>query len=161
MSGGVARSAPSAGSFRPGGVRLAVLLGGLWTLVLLACGEESITSIEVRGLDPIDPVPRWADVYADVEECTGVAGDFERVRWFRADSIADPVGEPSGGAWLVGEGLPHGIALLDRLLADGSPEQVDAVVRHESIHEVLQLGRHRGRVWCRCDGRAELFPQCD
>lgn len=129
--------------------------------IAAGCGEGITGSVEVGALTPIPPRANWDDIYRDVESCIGVRGDFGRVEWFRTDRISDRRGEPSGGAWLVAEGRPHGIAFLDDLLDGGTGGSVSDVVRHEAIHEILQLGDHSDPIWCECDARPGLFPQCD
>lgn len=124
-----------------------------------SCGGEITASVEVASLTRISPRPGWDTIYAEVEACTGVEGDFDRVGWFSARSIAGPDGHLSGGAWLVAREMPHGIALLDDLL-EGEAGSLEPVLRHEMIHEVLQLGDHGAGVWCRCDARPDLFEQC-
>lgn len=125
----------------------------------LACDSSLTASARVEGLVPIEPRPAWREIYREVESCTGTPGDFDRVEWFEADRIDRVTGEPSGGAWLIAQGMPHGIALLDDLL-ERSPAEIQPVVRHEVIHEVLQLADHGDPVWCECDDRPELFSQC-
>lgn len=138
---------------------LALFLAAAWGGA--GCGGEVTSSVEVGSLTPIQPRAEWREIYLSMEECTGKDGAFDRVDWFRTDRIADLEGEPSGGAWLIAEGRPHGIALLDDLLAGRTGGSVRFVVRHEVIHEILQLGDHSDPVWCECDARPELFPQCD
>lgn len=116
--------------------------------------------MQVEGLTEIDPDPEWRALYDSVEACTEVQGEFDRVTWYRAVEIQDTVEnrDPSG-AWLGPLGRPYGIA-IHRLRLSRGGEPLLQTVRHESIHEILQAVDHRGDVWCRCDGRRDLFPQC-
>lgn len=125
-----------------------------------ACGGEQVAGVRVDGLTEIDPAPEWRRIYGEVEACTGVEGDFGRVTWYRAASIRDTLeNDEPAGYWLGPNGHPHSIAIHRNRLSAGG-RKLEATVRHESIHEVLQLRSHRGEVWCDCDGRAGLFEQC-
>lgn len=139
--------------------RLSVL-AGIALMAMAACGGEDLTGVDLSGLIEISPEPEWQRIYGEVESCTGSRGDFDRVTWFRATSIRDTLerDEPAG-FWLGPEGIPHGIAIHRNRLAEGG-EKLAGTVRHEAIHEVLQIASHEGVVWCRCDGRDELFEQC-
>lgn len=137
-----------------------LLLAGPALAALVALSCESNPSAYTEGaLEPIEPQHGWHFVYSTVETCVRRRGDFDRVEWFVADRIVGHDGVESSGIWLVAEGKPHGIALHRRLL-DASDVVVSSVVRHEAIHEILQLADHGSLVWCRCDARPERFEQC-
>lgn len=127
-------------------------------LAVLACFGPTEPNVRLEGVQRIEPRDAWRGIYAEVEACLGRAGDFERVDWFSAVRILSRTEERSG-AWLRPWGRPHGIALLTRQILGGGPE-LEATIRHEAIHEILQLGSHDSRIWCRCDDRDFLFPQC-
>jgi len=126
-------------------------------LLLVAC---DVPSAQTEGvLRPLDPRPSWETVYAEMEACVELDGDFDRVEWFAAERIVNRDGIERSGIWLVAEGRPHGIALSEEIL-DRSERMVDRVVQHEAIHEILQLGDHGDPVWCRCDPAPDRFEQC-
>lgn len=142
---------------RTAGLLLAAPLLG--ALVLLSC-ESSPTAYTDGELRRIEPQHGWHFIYSTVEHCVRRRGDFDRVEWFVADRIVKKDGEESSGIWLVAQGNPHGIALHRKTLEE-SDVFVSTVVRHESIHEILQLPDHGSPVWCRCDPRPERFDQCN
>jgi len=80
-----------------------------------------------------DPLADYEQWYAEVEECTGVEGDFDRVRWFEVphDRWWDPVWEQYAiGTWRS----PHDIYVAEPHLGN------EEVVKHEMVHDILGGG---------------------
>lgn len=127
-------------------------------LLVLACSEPVAPNIETTSLEPIEPEPEWRAIYDSVETCVHRHGSFERVSWFLADSVSDVEGGQLPGLWLAPE-RPHSIA-IHRVRYNRGGEKLRHTVRHESIHEILQLGSHTDPIWCECDARPDLFRQC-
>jgi hypothetical protein len=46
----------------------------------------------------VQPFPQWRGWYARAEACSGLRGDFERVRWYRYATPLIDIGEDRGAA---------------------------------------------------------------
>jgi hypothetical protein len=112
----------------------------LIALVIGGCTESSFEPEGARRLDPPEIYRVW---WAEVEACTGVTARFERVNWFEADRL---VNEESGsghvGAWQP----PHSIYIQSSYL------NYRAGVKHEIVHDLLQLTNHESEMFRLCAG---------
>ncbi len=139
-------------------VKRALLLG--WVSLAASCEPTVGPSVVASGLEEIEPRASWEEVYGEVALCLGKSADFPRVRWFTAERIEGEGGDGTTGVWLGLQGEPHGIAILERVFEGASRQVQSDIVRHESIHELLQVPGHDGEHWCRCDPHPASFGQC-
>jgi hypothetical protein len=117
-------------------------------VALAATGCESIIDPEL--LLPPNPVPTtpsvdYATWYTQAEACTGVTGDFDRVRWFSVPGERwwDPLWEQYAiGTWRS----PHDIYIAEAHLDN------EDVVKHEIVHDLLQGGHTNDVRFKRCSG---------
>jgi hypothetical protein len=95
---------------------------------------------------------QWWDL---TEACSGLAGDFSRVAWYRVrDTSRIPFGD---GTLVNGYWHPSGnrVVLADSAELDGD------LVRHEMLHALLQDGRHpRDAFIGRCAGTVVCSGRC-
>lgn len=117
-------------------------------LLLAAAACYSILDPEVT-LPPdavrTDPLVDYATWYAEVEECVGLQGDFDAVRWFEVpyDRWWDPVWQQYAiGTWRP----PHDIYIATPHLDSKS------VVKHEMVHDILQGGSSEDARFYECSG---------
>lgn len=84
----------------------------------------------------VTPPAEYATWYAEVEACSGLKGDFARVRWYWYDDASGTV--PTGGNGSAGKTWPseHKIAL------GSSYWHFAKVVRHEALHDILGRDGH-------------------
>jgi hypothetical protein len=130
-------------------VRSLVLLSPL----LSAC--ELATAPLPDGAVRFDAPAVYAQWWSLTEQCSGLAGDFSKVKWYVVPGVTDlPLnGEGSiGGIWY---------AQGDRIvLADGQQLAGD-LVRHEMLHALLQSGDHpRSAFVDHCEGTVVCFEEC-
>ena len=117
-------------------------------VALAATGCESIIDPEL--LLPPNPVPTtpsvdYATWYTQAEACTGVTGDFDRVRWFSVPGERwwDPLWEQYAiGTWRS----PHDIYIAEAHLDN------EDVVKHEIVHDLLQGGHTHDPRFKQCSG---------
>lgn len=118
---------------------LRVVVAALLVLVPAAACRDSPTAPEQRRL-AIDPPPPYLDHWARVESCSGLTGDFQRVRWFLVGSFPD--GEGILGQW----NSRHEITLRVDVWLAGD------VVQHEILHDLLNGDmRHEDEAWDVCE----------
>lgn len=104
---------------------------------LSACGDEIAPDL---GRVEIEPPSIYRSLWDGVEDCSGLVGDFGRVRWF-------VVYEFGAGATIFGQwNERREITLRSDVWLD------DAVVRHEILHDLLGGdGEHVRDEWDTCD----------
>lgn len=114
-------------------------------LLLMIAGCRSATpplavvaaapTLGVLYVTRVRPLERWAQVYHEVERCTGLQGHFASVGWYLAPHpMPTPEGGITDGWW--------------RKLEDGRREIILVVddtlqVRHEILHDVLWVSGWR------------------
>lgn len=92
-----------------------------------------------------DPPAVYATWYAQTETCTGVTGDFGRVRWFTVPG--ERWWDPVWSQYVIGTfRLPHDIYVAESHIAN-----ID-VVKHEAIHDLLQGGAADDPRFGQCSG---------
>lgn len=120
-----------------------------WLAVLVLVGGcGNITGAEPRlettnrvRMDPAPGLyPRW---YAEAEACVERVGDFDAVRWYRADHVVLD-GKEVGGVLE----FPHDVTIAVPNV------HVRSTVKHEAIHHILQRGDdlHGSEIMIRCSG---------
>lgn len=127
-----------------------IRLPWLLTVVLASSACYSIIGPELT-LPPdafqADPLAEYAEWYMEVEECTGVEGDFDAVRWFEVphERWWDPVWKQYAvGTWRS----PHDIYLAEPRRDD------EGIVKHEMVHDVLRGGQTHDARFEQCSGIA-------
>ena len=85
----------------------------------------------------------WKPLWADVQACTGITGDFARVKFYR--SANGTVSGEALGRWVA----PHSIYLADYVFET----QFTTIVLHEMIHDLIGVSdpHHRNPLWKKCD----------
>lgn len=103
-------------------------------LLLLLCCVACTDFLAPMPGDPelIPPGVGYARWYARAEVCTGIHGDFSRVRWYRY--AGDHV--PGRTATAVTWHRQHKIAITEHYLRDSN------TVIHESIHDLIRRDDH-------------------
>lgn len=98
-------------------------------LILAVAGCEPVTFADVERMTPPEVYQGW---WAETSACVGQPkAAFGRLSWFTVTEIRE--GETElGGYWRP----PHQIYLRVDQVSIGS------VVRHEMVHDLLQLGSH-------------------
>jgi hypothetical protein len=95
--------------------------------VLTSCGFEPY------GEEPLDPPPLYREWWAKTEVCSGLKGNFDRVRWSVVEgrSFSCSSGQ-CAGHWRT----DHQIFLASDWVMD------EMVVRHEMLHDLLNRTGH-------------------
>lgn len=106
-------------------------------ILVAACTEWPF---DPSGFEPFDPPDYFAEWYAELEDCMGVQGDFERIQWLVLPGTITFPCEFGGeahecyGVWRE----PHRIYLSSVVIGE---DWVD-IIKHEMLHELLQLSGH-------------------
>ncbi len=85
----------------------------------------------------------WKPIWADLQACTGITGDFARLNVYQSAN-----GTLSGealGRWVA----PHNIYLADYVFETN----FTAIVQHEMIHDLIGMSdpHHLNPLWKQCD----------
>lgn len=95
--------------------------------------------------------PAWyAAMYTRLEVCSGLQGDYARVRWMHAPGSRVP--QSDAGGWAAAMTFPdtHTIVIADFYLGD------TVVVEHEAMHDLSRSVTHPPRFF---DGSCgDLMP---
>lgn len=111
---------------------------------LLACSPDP--GLLVPYAQRIEPPALFRELYARAEECLQKKGDFGRVKWYVADGLRTPEGNPAWGLW-----RNHEVYLDPRHVTN------ESTVLHESLHDVRNLTGHppvpccHGANWAVCE----------
>jgi hypothetical protein len=99
-------------------------------LALTGCAFEPTND------EPFTPPPIYREWFQSTERCSGRRGDFDRIRWFKADMAGSGrVGHREGNTIWIDPGY------LDRR----------EVVAHEQLHVLLDGDSdHNSRAWPDC-----------
>lgn len=96
--------------------------------------------VNARRMAPPAIYRTW---WSQVEACTEVAAEFDRVDWYEADEILNTDEETRHiGAWLP----PHAIYIQKRYVLSESG------VKHEIVHELLRTRGHELPLFAECAG---------
>lgn len=116
-------------------------------LASTGCGILDVEFPVPLNAERNDPPGLYAAWYAQTEACTGVTGDFGRVRWFKV--AGERWWDPRFQQYVIGTWRkPH-----DIYIAEAHVSNVD-VVRHEVVHDLLQGGASDDPRFARCSGIA-------
>jgi hypothetical protein len=107
--------------------RLSLLYASSALLVLAACGFDP-------GDDsPMSPPAVYREWWAKTEACSGLSGDFDRVKW----SVVPGNGFECASGTCAGHWEPdHHVYLAEDWTTN------EMVVRHEMLHDLLQRAGH-------------------
>lgn len=110
-------------------------------LLLPACEDP----FEPAGAYPIEAPAAYRAAWAKVEECSGLSGTFDRVRWYAVPQTPFPCfGRVCRGVWVE----PHNIYIAEGFLDESGNEYF--TVRHEILHDLVQR-----------PGHPEVFSTCN
>lgn len=112
---------------------LALDLGTAFALMLgSACGTLTAPRDVPRDARPFTPPRAYAATWSELEACSGLRGDFSRVRFYEVDSLPDRA---------VGRTVDRSVYLVALF------RESDAVVRHELMHALVQQRGHPTRYF--------------
>jgi len=126
--------------------------------VLLGCAADPAAPSVHERFDPPATYRAW---FASTEACSGLAGEFERIRFYRVPGSEFSC--PSGmcvARWTDG----HQIFVAEAFLGD------EMVLRHEMLHDLIGHPGHPdppfgesgcGLTWTSWAGRAAGIPSID
>lgn len=101
--------------------------------ILLATALAAACGFDPDGDSPMTPPAVYRDWWAKTEACSGLSGDFDRVRWSVVAGNSFPCGSGRcAGHWEPG----HHIYIS----ADWTENEM--VVRHEMLHDLINRGTH-------------------
>ena len=119
---------------------------------LLSCASPAapVAPAALANATPLAPPAWFASVYAGMEQCSGLKGDFARIRWYHV--AGSQVRAPESGGFAAAVTYPslHTIVIADFYAKD------TFVVRHEVMHDLADVTSHP-QEWF--DGRCgDLMP---
>lgn len=122
------------------------------TAAALACDSPAapLAPPALADASPLSPPAWYASAYAHMEACSGLHGDFARVRWYHVSGSR--VRAPDAGGYAAAVTYPslHTIILADFYAAD------TIVIRHEVMHDLADVTSHPVEWF---DGRCgDLMP---
>ena len=121
--------------------------------ILGAC--ELATAPFPDGAVAFDAPAVYAQWWSLTEQCSGLTGDFSKIRWYVVPDVADlPFnGESSvGGIW-----YPQG----NRIVLASEQQLAGDLVRHEMLHALLKTGGHPRTAFVNhCEGTVVCFNEC-
>lgn len=108
-------------------------------LLLAIAGCDAGDPFSPNSAVPFTPPTEYRFWWSQIEECSGITGAFERVRWYEVlgvDRFPSPAGE-TAGYWTP----PHDIYLATFWATD-SPIYFQRLVKHEMLHDLTGSGAH-------------------
>lgn len=119
---------------------------------LLSCASPAapVAPAALANATPLAPPGWYASAYAAMEQCSGLTGDFSRIRWYHV--AGSRVRAPDSGGYAAAVTYPslHTIVIADFYAND------TIVVRHEVMHDLADVTSHP-QEWF--DGRCgDLMP---
>jgi hypothetical protein len=108
---------------------LLAALSGL-AFVAIACRPEGL--MFPRDAVEFSPPTYYRTLWRSVESCSGSAGDYASVRWFRTD------GSAGGDVDAIGAWWPEG----NRIVLNGDYLNNESIIRHEMLHAILRSVEH-------------------
>ena len=112
----------------------------LLLLFLFGCGDP-LSIIGPQIITQIEPLPEYVQWHAEMEECTGITGDFDHITWYTfPDRFECDAFGTCSGVW-----NDHGIYLQEANMRN------PVLVKHEIIHELLHgNASHDSPAWPAC-----------
>ena len=115
---------------------------GVVASIVLLCGC-SANSMGLAVGSRVGELDEWKPMWADLEACTGISGDFARLNVYQVAN-----GTLSGetlGRWVA----PHTIYVADYVLQTN----FTVIVLHEMIHDLIGVSdpHHLNPLWRKCD----------
>lgn len=115
------------------------LLFAIVLLVFGACKPEPLPGQEIQTVVykqlRIIPSPLYQYMYAEMERCTGIKGNFGGVKWFIAEGITveyqDGTRAWASGLWRKIDGISHIVIRRDHYMSGET-------VSHEILHDLYQ-----------------------
>jgi len=119
---------------------------------VLSCASPAapIAPAALADATPLAPPAWYASAYASMERCSGLTGDFARIRWYHVPGSL--VSAPDAGGYAAAVTYPslHTIVIADFYAND------TFVVRHEVMHDLANVTSHPPEWF---DGRCgDLMP---
>jgi len=121
-------------------------------VALLSCGSPAapVAPAALANATPLATPAWYAAAYAGMEQCSGLKGDFARIRWYHVSGSRVRAPESGGYAAAVTYPSLHTIVIADFYAND------TIVVRHEVMHDLADVTSHP-QEWF--DGRCgDLMP---
>jgi hypothetical protein len=86
----------------------------------------------LASVQPIEAPVQWRAIYRQVEQCAGIVGDYDRIRWA---AMAAPLEGPKGPTF--------GFTVGDRIVLVYNDT---TYLRHEMLHHILQTAGWQPRL---------------
>ena len=85
----------------------------LLALLTLSCCETTTFTVPPPAAERINPPAEWRALWKEVEQCSGLSGNFNDVRWFRVlEEMRDTAGVSEAGMWYY----PHDLYLIPEIV---------------------------------------------
>ncbi len=120
--------------------------GGLAMVAVVVVSVACASSItEPEGLVDYEPLPAYAEWYAELQRCAHVTGtSFDDVRWRKLPGATSIT---YGDTTLAAYWLPPG-----QIVISGAYVQSELIVKHEMLHHLLRKDPyHRDASWEECE----------
>lgn len=107
-----------------------------------ACDSPADVGFERPAGEQFAPPALYDSLYAAMESCAGIAGNFSRVRWFMVPGVSDWTSTLDNQTRVLGQWWPpHDIYIGERTIGTRTARERE-VVTHEILHELLQDSEH-------------------
>ncbi len=116
----------------------------LFAVLALSCVDSFSPPV---GTHPFDPPIGYRAAWQQVEDCSGLQGDFARVRWFLVPQPYFRCSQEGTGNCFGLWQRPHDIYLSEPAASDSASY---FTVRHEILHDLLQGGLDHPPVFSTC-----------
>ena len=101
---------------------------------------------EPENAEQFVPPDIYLDWWNETQNCTGLRGNFHRIRWFSVPEffVTNPLTLETGAAWW---GEPHSIWVSSYFMLE------ERLIRHEMVHDLLgSAGTHDSPFFLSCIG---------
>ncbi|HSC33248.1 MAG TPA: hypothetical protein VLD17_16065 [Gemmatimonadaceae bacterium] len=116
--------------------RVALLAAASFAALTCASPSAPIAPAALVNATPLTPPSWYATAYAGMERCSGLVGDYARIRWYHVPGSL--VHAPDAGGYAAAVTYPslHTIVIADFYASD------TLVVRHEVMHDLADVTSH-------------------